>query len=175
MIVFAAIELNNNARDLCETLQRSLRTQTRGSFPRRENLHVTLAYFGEVTDAVFEQIKATLDSHPAPRCSLLLTRMTAFEGTKGDHVVLLAKADDAFLQYRADFVEQLRQQGITVDPKPFRPHVTLVRAKKENLWLDGIRFTPVVTGVERIVLYKSYDERGTRIYEPLYVTEAKGE
>ena len=175
MILFAAIEINKDARDLCETLQKSLKTQTEGSFPRRENLHVTLAYFGEVTEGAFEQIKATLDSFPAPRSSLLLSRLTAFEGRKGDHVVLLVNVDEGFKQYRTDLVEKFRQQGIAFDPQPFRPHVTLVRAKKKNIWLDGIRFTPVVSNVDRIVLYKSFEQRGIRIYEPVYVKEAKGD
>ena len=175
MIVFAAMEISDNARDLCETLQNALRMQTAGSFPRRENLHVTLAYIGETDETKLERIKEVLDAHPAPPDRFLLSRLCAFEGKKGDQVVLLANVSEQFLQYRADLVEQLHQAGIEVDPKPYRPHVTLVRAKRRNIDLNRIHFTPVVSGIDRVVLYQSCEEFGKRVYKTLYVKETAGE
>ena len=172
MILFAGIEINDSSRDLCVTLQKYLRGQTVGSFPARENFHVTLAYFGDVDEQTKTRIEEILKANPVPRCSLQLVRMTAFAGPKGDMVVLLARAPESLMEYRDRLVQRFGQEGIFVDAKPFRPHVTLVRAKKKGVWLDGIRFTPTVTPVERAVLFKSYPSGQKRIYEPLCTVEA---
>ena len=167
MIVFAGIELNPDTRDLCESLQGMLKTRTAGSFPRRENLHVTLAYFGEVDDAKLGEIQKILEETPFPRNELLFTRIGLFEGGKGDHIVLLARAQDTLLAYREELMKQFGEKWIYTDPKPFRPHVTLVRAKKKKVDCSGIHFEPVSSPVEQVVLFRSYEQSGKRIYEPL--------
>ena len=51
MRLFAAIRLSPAAEDALAEAQETLRRAGRGSFPRREMLHLTLAFLGEVEDA----------------------------------------------------------------------------------------------------------------------------
>ena len=50
MRLFAAIRLSPAAEDALVYAQDILRRAGRGSFPRREMLHLTLAFLGEVED-----------------------------------------------------------------------------------------------------------------------------
>ena len=173
MIVFAGIELNPETGNLCESLQGMLKTRTAGSFPRRENLHVTLAYFGEVDDVKLREIQKILEETSFSRSELLFTRLGVFDGGNGDQIVLLARAQDTLLAYRETLIKQFGEKWIYTDPKPFRPHVTLVRAKKKKIDCTGINFEPVSSPVEEVVLFRSYQEHGKRIYEPLSSYRAK--
>ncbi len=173
MIVFAGIELNKETMDLCESLQGMLKMRTPGSYPRRENLHVTLAYFGETDEGKLKDIQKILEEVPLLKNELLFTRLGVFDGTKGDQIILLARPQETLLAYREELMKRFSEQWIHTDPKPFRPHVTLVRAKRKDVDRNGISFEPTVSPVERIVLYRSYERLGKRIYEPLGIYPAE--
>ena len=167
MIVFAGIEVNQKTRDLCESLQGMLKMRTAGSYPRRENFHVTLAYFGEVDEGKRKEIQKIMEETSFTRNELLFTRLGVFGGGKGDQIVLLARPQDALLTYREELIKQFGEKWIYTDSKPFRPHVTLVRAKKKMVDCSGISFEPTSSPVEKVVLFRSYERFGKRIYEPL--------
>ena len=50
MRLFLAIQLSPAVREALLTAQDALRRQGRGSFPPPENLHLTLAFLGEVPE-----------------------------------------------------------------------------------------------------------------------------
>lgn len=98
--------------------------------------HVTLAFLGEVDDgqarAATEVLAATL-SAAAPRPA---PKLTVGAGARfGDRVLVLA-VEDAPAGALARFVSvlhtELRAAGLEVPDRPFRPHLTLARARRRR-------------------------------------------
>ncbi|MFO7778907.1 MAG: RNA 2',3'-cyclic phosphodiesterase [Nitriliruptoraceae bacterium] len=95
--------------------------------------HVTLAFLGEVDDQrahvateVLSSTLATSAARPAPRLSL--GRADRF----GDRVLVLHLTDEpegALGRFVTVLHSELRAAGLAVPDRPFRPHLTLARAR----------------------------------------------
>ena len=175
MIVFAGMELPEAAKDCCKALQEQLRLKATGSFVRRENFHVTLAYFGDVGETKLNKIKTVFSRHPFPKSELELNRLSSFNGFKGDQIVFLADAQESLIAYRNALTEDWKKEAIAIDEKPFTPHVTLVRAKQKHVPLNDISVTPVTMEAGQIVLFHAYSHAGMRIYDPIFTINASEE
>ena len=169
--VFAAFEVQEDGKTSCTALQDILKERTAGSFPRRENLHVTLAYFGYIDEREFRKIQDILKKEPLPETKIRLDHLECFKGKSGDQIVLAGTAEEGLIQYRSRIVQQLRAERIHVDGKPFKPHITLVRAKQHGIPMDDIAVQPLTLITRRAVLYHSYQSGALRVYDPLWSTE----
>ena len=169
--VFAAFEVQEEGKTSCTALQDILRDRTAGSFPRRENLHVTLAYFGYIDEREIRRIQNILKKEPLPETEIVLEHLECFRGKSGDQIVLAGTAEERLIQYRSRIVQHLRAERIHVDGKPFKPHITLVRAKQQGIPIDDIAVQPLTLITRRAVLYHSYQSGKLRIYDPLWSTE----
>ena len=91
-----------------------------------ENLHITLAFLGQVEAGQFDAIVAAARSVQAQRFMLRLNDPGYWTH---NHVAWLAAAvvPDELKSMVADLRAALVRSGIGFDPKPFVPHVTLVR------------------------------------------------
>lgn len=98
------------------------------------DLHITLAFIGELPDATLEPLAVSLrqalaracPQTPAPHDALVLDRIGSFRGA---NLTWLGPSDvPAWLTAVADAVRAgLDEAGVAFDRKPFRPHVTIVR------------------------------------------------
>ena len=100
------------------------------------DLHLTLAFLGEQPPAVCEALSAdlgrTLADQPAPR--LRLAPAGAFPDRGRERVVWTGVEDlDAprLGELAAVVAQRCRAHGIQLDPRPFRPHVTLARLRAQ--------------------------------------------
>ena len=175
LTVFAALELDEAVKDYCVSLQNLLKERTAGSFPARENLHITLGYFGRVNPEAFEMLKKIFNEQPFPACTVVLDHLLVFAGKKGDQIVYAGSAPEPLVHYRNNVMRRLEEEQITYDRKPFVPHVTLVRAKRHAVPLADIALRKTEVCVRRVVLYSSYQRKNMRIYEPLWNSENHGE
>ncbi|WIM96862.1 RNA 2',3'-cyclic phosphodiesterase [Actinoplanes oblitus] len=94
-----------------------------GRFTRPSKWHVTLAFLGEVDDARLPSVTDALATVPAPAAfSLRLTGggrfgPVAWAGLAGDLRKLGALRESVRVA--------LDDAGFTIDPRPFRPHLTV--------------------------------------------------
>jgi 2'-5' RNA ligase len=99
------------------------------SWTRPEQWHLTLAFLGEVDEAVLPDLTARLDRaarrHPPMRLAL------AGGGRFGDRVlwVRVVTEGDAVRRLAASIGAAARRCGIPVDDRPYRAHLTLARAR----------------------------------------------
>ena len=89
------------------------------------NLHMTLAFLGSQPAAGVEALCALAASIQVPRFTLQLDQTTLIGG--GYACLEPSTTPDALLQLVSKLNEGLRALGIEPDPRPFRPHVTLLR------------------------------------------------
>ena len=130
---------------------------------RGTNLHLTLAFIGELDDAtgvVLAQRLNTLESKPFV---WTLDQTGAFDGAR---VLWAGGRDDPRLTLLATQVRALLDaMRVRYDRKPFVPHVTLLRNLPRAAARDAARPVdpPIAWRVERTVLVRSVqDDTGTR-------------
>lgn len=170
MRLFIAIPLSDNLRSELTGVQTTLRTRgVKGTFPPKENLHLTLAFIGDYPDPeeVLE-VMETVPFHPFP---LTLDGLGAF------HQVWWAGVEDSpeLNAYAKRLRHALAETGIPYDRKGFTPHITLVRrpAGRGEEALGGLFFNGETMTVERISLFRSDRGKNSVIYTELGTVEAK--
>lgn len=122
MRLFIAIPFEPAVLDALTAAQSSLKAGgVRGGFTPRQNLHMTLAFLGEVRDA--RPVIAALERVPLLRSYMTFDKTEMFR----DVLACTFRVEPALRQYVQGLRGELDKAGIGFDRKPFRPHVTLVR------------------------------------------------
>ena len=157
MRLFVAIQFSPVVKTALLEAVSTLKRKGTGTFTRPENLHLTLAFLGEVED-------------PAPVRAALTAACTggAFSLTVGG----LDRFEDLWwagvrhnrqLETLALGVQTaLRQEGFSIERRPWRPHITLVRrwrGPKPRLTVPDTAME-----VERVSLMKSERVEGKLVY-----------
>lgn len=171
MRAFIAIPLPETVRSHAAALQKQLRAAGRGSFPGLENLHLTLAFLGEISAEQAEAAASILQKTPLPEMHLCTGEVSRFANRDGGTVYLAVDSDPILPAYRAGLCRRLEEAGMTVDPRPFRPHITLARRAQ----LPPGRFIAerLPFEAEEAVLFGSIQADGRRIYRAIARVQAQ--
>ena len=162
MRLFAAITLSEELKKgITSTLHDLKIAGVKGSYVPLQNLHVTLAFIGEVKNA--ETVKDALRQVSVKPFRLTISDMGSFgsealyAGVKGNQGLSgLAKA----------VRDALDTAGIGYDRKKFTPHITLVR-RVSGTW----KSVPAPKGemmVKKFSLMKSELKDGKRVYTEIF-------
>ena len=141
MRLFAAIAAEGAVRETLVQAQAELRRLGRGSFPRPEMLHLTLAFLGEVP------------SDAPARAALETLRMLREDRgyTKLEARVLGLQAE-------------LRRRGMAVEDRPWVPHITRARHYRPKSGMPELCLPPVPMEVRQVVLLESLRQEGRAVY-----------
>lgn len=126
------------------------------------NLHLTLAFLGAQPTsrlAALTQLGERLD---APGFALQLDRF----GMLGEDAVCLfaEQIPEALLRLNERLRERLEELGITPDPRPFRPHLTLLRRSER---IDDTRTPAFAWDAREFGLYLSQNSAQGVRYQPM--------
>ncbi len=123
-----------------------------GHRTRRENIHMTLAFLGDVDPAHLERVKAIAAAIELPAFHLLFTRL----GWWRSNQVAWAATEDT-PRPLADLVRALQlglaREGFKFDERRFFPHVTLLR--KAHCSRSIIQSHPILWIVNDFALVRS--------------------
>lgn len=173
MRLFVAITFPEATKDRLEAGIRALRKQgIRASWTRRENLHLTLAFLGELDSpegaiAAMEQVQAApfpLEFAPSGR----------FRRREGDILWLGIQPKEELMHLQKQLYHGLKAQGISLESRPYRPHLTLARRLREH---EGCVFPeplPADVRVSEIVLMRSERTARGMQYTPLHCRRLEG-
>ena len=166
MRLFIAITFTEDMLDALSEIQDDLRrSDVRGSYTPRENLHMTLAFIGETKDV--DTVKQVMDSLPVEKGRLSFSGYTFF----GDIFVAGIKGNQKIKKYAADLRKALKDNGLPCDMTKFEPHVTLVRKFKgqrsQNLPVPDADMT-----ITKVSLMKSETQNGKQVYKEVYSVTA---
>ena len=124
-----------------------------------EALHLTLRFIGHVPPAGLERITADLERVRAGRFRLALGAVGAFGTRSSPRVVWLGLGDGAgpCAALAAAIEAACRAAGMEPESRPFRPHLTLARARADGARLPALPEAPPLDPwtVEDFVLYES--------------------
>ena len=148
MRLFIAVRLSDETVLALTDLQKELRRLGyTGNYTKRENLHLTLAFIGEVRDP--EPVKKIMDGMRFEPFLLTLQKTGTFPG-----IVWAGMEVGALSSFAAKLRRALNDAGIPCDNKRFTPHVTLLRRPQgEALPLPDPR--PVAMTAKKISLMLS--------------------
>jgi len=130
---------------------------------RAENLHLTLAFLGAVPP---EQLPAVLDVAGQLRCSPIALTLDRIEHWAAPGILCLAPSvmPKPLQALAADLESALREGGLPVDQRPYRPHVTLCRKASAPLLEPALLGAGILWRADQFVLAESADDTGSSSY-----------
>lgn len=147
--LFFALWPDEETRQRCRQIMRAVRSA--GKPVSAMNLHITLVFLGSVDDAKQAAMTQAAANIVVPPMTLAFNRLDYWKRPK---VVCLSteQLDPAV----SSLVEQLTlaavQNGIEVDQRPYKPHVTLLRKAKSP---TEIAFEPILWQAGEFCLVES--------------------
>jgi 2'-5' RNA ligase len=122
--LFAALSIPD---DIAERLQALQRGMAHAKWRPRENLHLTLRFFGEIAEPVADEIDAALDevASATEPFELHLKSAGSF-GKENPHSLWIGAGESPPLKkLAADCERAARRVGLKAETRKFTPHVTL--------------------------------------------------
>ncbi|MBY8975442.1 RNA 2',3'-cyclic phosphodiesterase [Rhodobacteraceae bacterium NNCM2] len=168
---FAALVLPDDFRDAVETLQAGLNV---GREVPAENLHLTLAFFGEHPRPALEDLHLALEEIDHEPVELELNGVGMFGGASPRAIFAAVKPSPSLKLLRDQVHRAARSAGLAPDSRKFHPHITLARfgdlGGEDRLELDKfiarrIDFSAGPFLVTSFGLYRSTLRGGPPIYD----------
>ena len=178
MRLFIAVNFLPQALDAFCRRQAALRQAgIQGNFSRRENLHLTLAFLGEVPQQRVPEVRRCMDAAAGAPFALEIGRPGRFRGSQGDTLWLAVHAPQALYDLQGRLAAALRRTGFVLENRPFTPHLTLARraAAPAGFAWDAVRCAPVSCSVQALSLMCSERVGGVLTYTELYRRELDGD
>ena len=140
---------------------------TRGRVALTENIHLTLAFLGEIAESRLADVLAAARRVRAHGCNMRLDEARYWRhnrivwvGTRETPAPLAALA--------ADLQRELEAEGFRLDARPFQVHITLIRKAHAPRELPELPAPPALDWpVREFVLVRSNLERDGARYEVL--------
>lgn len=175
MRLFIAINFDENTRGRLCRVQDRLRAFGSGNFSHPENLHLTLAFLGDIQPERLGEIYALMDELRFSQLTLSFDRADFFSREDGALWWVGLAADKALLALQRELSERLRQAGFPIESRRFSPHITLARRLKLRAAVDknqllGERFS---TTADRLSLMCSERVEGRLTYTEQYKVFAR--
>ncbi len=177
--LFIAAELPPNIKaELVDTQARLRRANLPVSWVAPGAMHLTLRFLGDTSAALIPDLDRAIRAGLAPHSAmnLRLSGAGAFPNDRRPSVVWAGVGGAVATLQRAQAAIEaaLGGLGIVPEPKPFRPHLTLGRLRREanpeqqQRFGDAIRSlqppAPLEWTIERVVLFRSELQRDGPIY-----------
>lgn len=178
MRVFIAISLPEGLKDYLGERQRTLRKYgSRGNFSRRDNLHLTLRFIGEITDKELPEICQAMDDAGKEMSAFALQlgnwgyfprrgKKILWAGLQGD----LGKLKKLFhIQEDA-----LASRGLPRETRELKAHITLGReiiiGEEWETIVKQVPLEPRELPVAALTLYESTRVNRVLTYRPLHTS-----
>ena len=158
--LFSAIPIPD---DIAETLARRQTGLPGARWRPEEALHVTLAFYGEVTETQADDLAAELARIPSGQFEITLQGVGAFGDAHRSHTIWAGVEPNERLNVLAGRCRSAAERaGLRLEPRVYRPHVTLAYLKPQadpariGAWLTGhnlLKSPPI--RIDRFGLYSS--------------------
>ncbi len=160
MRLFVAIELSDEMKKASVKILHDLKTAgVTGNYTPAQNLHLTMCFIGEVSDA--GPVSEALSSVKITPFRLNFTGIGQF----GDLLYVGTRGGQGINSLAADIRKALDGAGIDYDRKKFTPHITLIR--KSSGKAGKIAIPEAGMMVKKISLMRSDRVNGKQVYKAI--------
>ena len=141
-----------------------------GNFTKEENLHVTLAFLGEIPAPRLPAIRRAMEQTPVTPFPLSFDHAGCFKQTGGELWWIGAEGQPALFRLQRELCHQLRREGFVLEERRFLPHLTLARQYQAARPVNPRRLlsTPIEAQVSQIHLMRSDRPGGRLTYTVLF-------
>jgi 2'-5' RNA ligase len=153
--------------DAAAALHAIARTQSRqsaGFVTRPDCIHLTLVFLGDVPAARVEALRAPPPAIAGPPFDLCLDRFGHWV-RNGIAWTAPSIVPDALTALQSRLADWASAQGVPVDTRPFRPHVTLLRRAARFVPEDPVQ--PMAWRVREYALVRSHNGQNGARYETI--------
>jgi len=168
--LFVAINFNPDTYSRLLALQDELRSRSqRGNFTLPENLHLTLAFIGDVSLKKIDKIKAILETVTFEPFDVSIERLGTF--SRGTLWWAGLRKDESLMLLQHEVEHKLALCGLEMDERKYSPHVTLGREVVTDVapW----EIEPFGETVSKVDLMKSERVGGRLTYTAIYSKESE--
>lgn len=130
MRLFYAVEFDENTKNTLVAKQSILKVNAvKANFTREENLHLTLRFMGEVSDADYKILKRIQDlvSKRHSSFDLEISEMGIFERGHKSIVWAGIKENKNLINLQQDLEKEIVLNGFEGENRLYKPHITLAR------------------------------------------------
>ena len=176
MRLFLAILFEEPVKDrLCEAMELIRRSTRTSRLTRRENLHLTLVFLGELREA--GKVREAMEEIRTSPFPLEIRGLGRFQRDGGDLYWAGIEPSLPLQNLYLELKNALAGKGIAVEDRPYRPHLTLARQAVEKpetpFYTLKNRLEPVKTKAAAVSLMKSERIEGRLVYTELYRKELR--
>ena len=175
MRLFVAINFDEETKQNIIAVQQRLRELGRGNFSRPENLHLTLAFLGEIAPERVAVIRRVMDQMAVPSLSLVFDQVGYFQRNDGNIWWIGIEPNKALLALQKELYHRLTDAGFQLDNRRFSPHITLARKVVLDKEPDRNKLigAPFATNADTVSLMLSKRIDGKLIYTEQHVSLSK--
>ena len=174
MRLFIAINFTPEVKEqLCQTIQDLSKEAVSGNFTRISNLHLTVAFLGEVSSDRLQDIRKIMNqtAFGIDVFEMEIGGLGKFIN-EGEFLYWCGIRENETLdKLQQSLIQGLKANEFSVDDKPFKPHITLGRRCRMNSNFDEKEFAnmigPIRMKVTTINLMKSEYREGSLTYSNL--------
>lgn len=167
MRLFISINFDARTKENILAAQRKLKTMGRGRFTSPDNLHLTLAFFGEVAEERVPELKALMAGIDVPKMKLTFSEVGAFRN-ESELWWIGIKQNEQLSALQLELARKLKEAGFPVDGKRFRPHITLARDMHIGYVCGDLLSKGFSCQASHISLMLSHRPNGRLTYTELY-------
>ena len=131
----------------------------KGNFTKKDNLHLTLLFLGELNKEEINQVENIMDSIEFCDFTIEIKKLTSLK----DMLVLEVESEKLMLLQK-EIALKVSKTKINFDNKKYYPHITLVR--KSNMMLE--KELNINSNVNGFYLYSSQRIDGNLVYKKEY-------
>ena len=173
MRLFLALELPERAGErFFESVERIRSAAVRGTFTRRENVHLTLAFLGEQPEDRVPDIREVMDGCAPGPITLKVGHLERFRNRDGVTLVRTVEKDPGLISLQSELSDSLRALGFVLDDRPYLPHLTVGRkvVLRPGATLEDLdrETEPLTARIGKMTLFLSHRTDGVLIYTPLH-------
>lgn len=173
MRLFLAVLFNSETERRLLAVQNRLRQIAGGNFSRPENLHLTLAFLGEVPAERMNAVRRAMQQTRVRPLSLNFDRVGSFRG--GEVWWIGTAQNPELLTLQRELSENLALQGFAPESRAFSPHITLARQVRLHGAADpaAVLGEPFGTHTDTVSLMLSQRVGGRLVYTQQYAVSAQ--
>lgn len=168
---FIAIPTPGEFKESLVLLQQGLSSTVQGRWVPPQNLHVTLAFLGQMDEDAIRRTMDAMDRTWDPTrlgtITLAPDSLGSFDEWGSATLHLALEKDPALMALQADLARALEDAGFNLPRRRYTPHITLARKAQTTGPMGDLPF-PKPTRAESMALFRSYLEPGGAVYKELY-------
>lgn len=170
MRLFIAINFDRATIRSIRIVQSRLKQLGNGNFSKAENLHLTLAFLGEIEASRLQDIQQAMNEIECASMCLTFDHIGCFRRDDGDIWWIGLEENPALAMLQSRLSSNLRACEFSLENRKFSPHITLSRRTKlfKEPDRESIMGTPFSTQVSAISLMQSERIDGRLTYSGLY-------